>query len=66
MAPLSAAYDNGERSREKVASRERDMDDIRSGRASPRDIAGRNDFFANVDVGAFKLVAIGNRPFRNR
>lgn len=52
-----------DRSVEKRASRERDMDDIRHERVTTRDVARRNDFFANLDVSHFKLVAVGGKPF---
>lgn len=64
MAPLSVMHDFIDRAQEKAESRERDMSDIRLGRMLPSEVAKRNDFFANVDVSAFRLVAVGGRPFK--
>ena len=59
-API-AYFDPSERRREKQASRERDMAEIKSGHSSLLEIGQRNDFFASLDVSKFRLVAIGSR-----
>lgn len=47
---------------EKNLSREFDQFYIEYGIASPGSLAARNDFFASLDLGSFKITSIGRRP----
>jgi hypothetical protein len=46
---------------EKHLSREIDQFYIEEGVASQQQVAVRNDFFASLDLGAFKISSIGRR-----
>lgn len=54
--------DSEDRARHKQASRDEDLARLHSGEVSPAELSYENDFFAELDVASFEIVAIGGRP----
>ena len=66
MGYHSSRFPLRDRRVEKQALREADSRALRSGLISAKELAERNDFFANLDVEHFRLVAIGSRVLGSR
>ena len=59
--PVVERLDPAKRAAEKQASRERDMELIRSGAMTPEQLRQKNDFFAALDITNFRIASIGGR-----
>lgn len=66
MARSNAYFSFNDRRDEKQLSRENDIRALKEGYISSADLARRNDFFAELDIERFALVAIGRRAFASR
>jgi hypothetical protein len=58
--------DPRKRAAEKQASRDRDLERLRTGKVTPEQLTKENSFFDALDIASFKIEAIGGRPLRRK